>query len=58
MKSFDGNSDNEISLTEFLEFLGKTQEVTEAFEGEEWKESGELAFKVYDKDTNGILDHQ
>ena len=56
MSLFDGDSNGEVSEEQFLNYLGTTEEITNNFENDEWKESGKIAFQVYDNDKNGLLD--
>lgn len=58
MQSFDKDQDSKVSLEEFMEYLGANKEITKAFTEEQWKESGNLAFQVYDLDNNKQLDSE
>ena len=38
-----------------MNYLGGIEEVKETLGEDSWQESGKIAFQVYDKDENGVL---
>lgn len=56
MGFFDTNQDGKVEKEEFMNYLGSLDEIQQNFEDDSWRASGEMAFQVYDKDQNLVLD--
>lgn len=55
---FDSDQNGQVSEQEFLGYLAQIEQITSISENDEWKESGKIAFRLYDKDTDGELNSQ